>query len=55
MVNAFNISNYVAGNIAISVCAFVNDCLFSPVLQYRPGQWSWRRSEARYTAATIHM
>jgi len=23
--------------------------------QYRPSQWSWRRGEARYTAATIHM
>lgn len=24
-------------------------------VQYRPSQWSWRRGEARYTAATIHM
>ncbi|KRF93831.1 plexin domain-containing protein 2 isoform X1 [Drosophila mojavensis] len=23
--------------------------------QFRPSQWSWRRGEARYTAATIHM
>uniref|UniRef100_A0A1L8E3F4 Putative extracellular protein tem7 n=2 Tax=Nyssomyia neivai TaxID=330878 RepID=A0A1L8E3F4_9DIPT len=23
--------------------------------KYRPSQWSWRRGEARYTAATIHM
>ncbi|XP_011187538.1 plexin domain-containing protein 2 isoform X1 [Zeugodacus cucurbitae] len=23
--------------------------------QYRPSQWGWRRGEARYTAATIHM
>jgi hypothetical protein len=25
------------------------------LIQYRPSQWSWRRGEARYTAATIHM
>ncbi|XP_055389126.1 plexin domain-containing protein 1-like [Condylostylus longicornis] len=25
------------------------------LIQYRPTQWSWRRGEARYTAATIHM
>lgn len=33
--------------------------LFSSItkltFQYRPSQWSWRRGEARYTAATIHM
>ncbi|KAH8248507.1 hypothetical protein KR026_007765 [Drosophila bipectinata] len=25
------------------------------LIQFRPSQWSWRRGEARYTAATIHM
>ncbi|XP_024946265.1 plexin domain-containing protein 2 isoform X2 [Cephus cinctus] len=25
------------------------------LIRYRPSQWSWRRGEARYTAATIHM
>ncbi|CAH2103698.1 unnamed protein product [Euphydryas editha] len=25
------------------------------LIKYRPSQWSWRRGEARYTAATIHM
>lgn len=25
------------------------------LFQYRPSQWRWRRGEARYTAATIHM
>lgn len=25
------------------------------LIQYRPNNWSWRRGEARYTAATIHM
>lgn len=25
------------------------------LIQYRPSQWTWRRGEARYTAATIHM
>jgi hypothetical protein len=25
------------------------------LIQYRPSTWSWRRGEARYTAATIHM
>jgi hypothetical protein len=25
------------------------------LIQYRPNAWSWRRGEARYTAATIHM
>ncbi|RVE44627.1 hypothetical protein evm_010713 [Chilo suppressalis] len=24
-------------------------------IKYRPSQWNWRRGEARYTAATIHM
>ncbi|KAJ8955543.1 hypothetical protein NQ318_001373 [Aromia moschata] len=25
------------------------------LIRYRPSQWRWRRGEARYTAATIHM
>lgn len=25
------------------------------LIKYRPSQWSWKRGEARYTAATIHM
>lgn len=25
------------------------------LIRYRPSTWSWRRGEARYTAATIHM
>lgn len=25
------------------------------LIRYRPSQWNWRRGEARYTAATIHM
>uniref|UniRef100_A0AAG5DUW6 PSI domain-containing protein n=1 Tax=Anopheles atroparvus TaxID=41427 RepID=A0AAG5DUW6_ANOAO len=25
------------------------------LIRYRPNKWSWRRGEARYTAATIHM
>ncbi|KAJ9580217.1 hypothetical protein L9F63_004117, partial [Diploptera punctata] len=25
------------------------------LIRYRPSQWSWKRGEARYTAATIHM
>ncbi|XP_038216319.1 plexin domain-containing protein 2 [Zerene cesonia] len=25
------------------------------LIRYRPSQWTWRRGEARYTAATIHM
>ncbi|KPJ09064.1 hypothetical protein RR48_15205 [Papilio machaon] len=25
------------------------------LIKYRPSQWGWRRGEARYTAATIHM
>ncbi|XP_047040254.1 plexin domain-containing protein 2 [Helicoverpa zea] len=25
------------------------------LIKYRPSQWNWRRGEARYTAATIHM
>ncbi|XP_041986510.1 plexin domain-containing protein 2 isoform X2 [Aricia agestis] len=25
------------------------------LIRYRPSQWGWRRGEARYTAATIHM
>ncbi|XP_060809492.1 plexin domain-containing protein 2 [Amyelois transitella] len=25
------------------------------LIKYRPTQWNWRRGEARYTAATIHM
>ncbi|XP_068617972.1 plexin domain-containing protein 2 [Battus philenor] len=25
------------------------------IIKYRPSQWGWRRGEARYTAATIHM
>ncbi|CAH0558199.1 unnamed protein product [Brassicogethes aeneus] len=25
------------------------------LIRYRPSQWHWRRGEARYTAATIHM
>uniref|UniRef100_U5ERP6 Putative extracellular protein tem7 n=1 Tax=Corethrella appendiculata TaxID=1370023 RepID=U5ERP6_9DIPT len=25
------------------------------LIRYRPNNWSWRRGEARYTAATIHM
>ncbi|GJQ70259.1 hypothetical protein Trydic_g22701 [Trypoxylus dichotomus] len=25
------------------------------LIKYRPSQWRWRRGEARYTAATIHM
>ena len=25
------------------------------LIQYRPNAWRWRRGEARYTAATIHM
>ncbi|XP_039763265.1 plexin domain-containing protein 2 [Pararge aegeria] len=25
------------------------------LIKYRPSTWSWRRGEARYTAATIHM
>ncbi|XP_075211813.1 plexin domain containing lethal (1) G0289 [Lycorma delicatula] len=25
------------------------------LIRYRPAQWRWRRGEARYTAATIHM
>uniref|UniRef100_A0A1B6C4U2 PSI domain-containing protein n=1 Tax=Clastoptera arizonana TaxID=38151 RepID=A0A1B6C4U2_9HEMI len=25
------------------------------LIKYRPTQWSWRRGETRYTAATIHM
>ncbi|XP_047524115.1 plexin domain-containing protein 2 [Pieris napi] len=51
--------------IVISLCSFAGWVLYAfknphtrsgqILIRYRPSQWSWRRGEARYTAATIHM
>ncbi|XP_060516515.1 plexin domain-containing protein 2 [Cylas formicarius] len=40
-----------------TVYAYRNPHTFSGqmLIRYRPSQWRWRRGEARYTAATIHM
>ncbi|KAI5640942.1 plexin domain-containing protein 2 [Phthorimaea operculella] len=47
----------VAGAAAWALYAFKNPHTRSGqlLIKYRPSQWSWRRGEARYTAATIHM
>ncbi|XP_077302524.1 plexin domain containing lethal (1) G0289 isoform X2 [Arctopsyche grandis] len=45
------------GLLAWLVYAYRNPHTYSGqlLIKYRPSQWSWRRGEARYTAATIHM
>ncbi|KAJ8687503.1 hypothetical protein QAD02_023297 [Eretmocerus hayati] len=47
----------VAGLVAWAGYAYRNPHSTSGqmLIRYRPSQWSWRRGEARYTAATIHM
>lgn len=47
----------IAGLIGWAVYAYRNPHSASGqvLIRYRPSQWSWRRGEARYTAATIHM
>ncbi|XP_054273220.1 plexin domain-containing protein 2 isoform X2 [Macrosteles quadrilineatus] len=47
----------VAGVAVWALYAYSNPHSYSGqiLIRYRPSQWSWRRGEARYTAATIHM
>ncbi|KAI8431204.1 hypothetical protein MSG28_001242 [Choristoneura fumiferana] len=56
-VSAFAVIALVAALAAWLVYAFKNPHTRSGqmLIKYRPSQWSWRRGEARYTAATIHM
>ncbi|XP_064076323.1 plexin domain-containing protein 2 [Vanessa tameamea] len=60
------VGGVVAAFVAITlVCSFTAWVLYAfknphtrsgqILIKYRPSQWSWRRGEARYTAATIHM
>jgi len=47
----------IAGVAVWALYAYSNPHSYSGqiLIRYRPSQWSWRRGEARYTAATIHM
>ncbi|XP_043461241.1 plexin domain-containing protein 2 isoform X1 [Leptopilina heterotoma] len=51
------IISLVAGLAGWAVYAYRNPHSASGqiLIRYRPSQWSWRRGEARYTVATIHM
>ncbi|KAM3968951.1 plexin domain containing lethal (1) G0289 [Aphomia sociella] len=57
VVGAFVAIALVCSLAAWTVYAFRNPHTRSGqlLIKYRPSQWSWRRGEARYTAATIHM
>ncbi|XP_049885277.1 plexin domain-containing protein 2 [Pectinophora gossypiella] len=57
VVAAFVAVALVASIAAWTLYAFKNPHTRSGqlLIKYRPSQWSWRRGEARYTAATIHM
>ncbi|XP_023938012.2 plexin domain-containing protein 2 [Bicyclus anynana] len=53
---------FVAVALVCSLAAWVLYAFKNPhtrsgqlLIKYRPSTWSWRRGEARYTAATIHM
>uniref|UniRef100_A0A1B6JGG5 Uncharacterized protein n=3 Tax=Homalodisca TaxID=139475 RepID=A0A1B6JGG5_9HEMI len=47
----------IAGVAIWTLYAYSNPHSYSGqiLINYRPSQWRWRRGEARYTAATIHM
>lgn len=56
------VASFVVITIVCSALAWVFYAFKNPhtksgqlLIKYRPTQWSWRRGEARYTAATIHM
>ncbi|XP_032526734.2 plexin domain-containing protein 2 [Danaus plexippus] len=60
------VGGVVAAFLAVAlVCSLVSWALYAfknphtrsgqLLIKYRPSQWNWRRGEARYTAATIHM
>ncbi|KAJ0183985.1 hypothetical protein K1T71_000408 [Dendrolimus kikuchii] len=57
IVALFLVLTIVSSLIAWVLYAFKNPHTRSGqlLIRYRPSQWNWRRGEARYTAATIHM
>ncbi|CAG4942743.1 unnamed protein product [Colias eurytheme] len=57
VVAAFAVLTAVCSAAAWVLYAFKNPHTRSGqlLIRYRPSQWTWRRGEARYTAATIHM
>ncbi|XP_053623691.1 plexin domain-containing protein 2 [Plodia interpunctella] len=57
VIAGFVVVALVMSLVAWTVYAFRNPHTRSGqlLIKYRPSQWNWRRGEARYTAATIHM
>ncbi|CAK1554663.1 unnamed protein product [Leptosia nina] len=57
VVAAFVVVTLICSFVGWMVYAYKNPLSRSGqiLIRYRPSQWSWRRGEARYTAATIHM
>ncbi|CAB3226399.1 unnamed protein product [Arctia plantaginis] len=56
------VAAFLAITLVVSVAAWILYAFKNPhtrsgqiLIKYRPSQWNWRRGEARYTAATIHM
>lgn len=57
IIGVFLIISMIMGLVCWSAYAYRNPHSTSGqmLIRYRPSQWTWRRGEARYTAATIHM
>lgn len=56
------VAAFLAITLVVTVAAWILYAFKNPhtrsgqmLIKYRPSQWNWRRGEARYTAATIHM